>query len=576
MEAAACSSDVLVQSHTRTPTPIALVDDNDPAHPVLSADLICRAARYGEEIAVPANENVFTQGSSAADLYVILEGELEVFDRDKSDARQSIARVKPGQFTGELDLLTDKPSLVSCSTVVESRLLKISSDSLRRLLGGDPQMAEIILLAWISRRMNLVGRGTGGVLLIGRSKSAEILVLQQFLARNGLPYQILYADRDDQTKKLVQYLAIESAQLPVAICPDQTVLRSPSVMSLADALGLSHECNSQEIYDVAIVGAGPAGLAASVYAASEGLSTIVIEALAPGGQAGTSSRIENYLGFPTGISGQDLANRALVQAQKFGASFSISRKAVALVAERGRNLLILEHGRRVCSRTVVIATGARYRRLALEHYRRFEGEGIHYAATEVEAAMCGLESVAVVGGGNSAGQAALFLSSRVAAVHLIVRGGNLARTMSTYLIKRIKAAANINVRLNSHVTGLRGADALDRIIVQNAVSQLEDTIQVCGLFVMIGAVPNTDWIGSSLDTDKAGFITTSLTIGGTSAHETSQPGIYAVGDVRAGSIKRVASAVGEGSAVVSEIHHFLSQMPASTSQTQQVLPCSRE
>jgi thioredoxin reductase (NADPH) len=546
-------------------------DQSDSAHPVLTDELMVRAAVYGEESDLEAGEEVSGQGKGSADFLVILQGELLVFDVDNHGGRREISHIYERQFSGELALLTDKPSLVAMVCVVKSRVLRIPRETLRRLLAGEPQLAEIILLAWISRRMNLVSRGTGGVMLIGRSRT-ELILLQQFLARNGLPHQILYAHRDDNTRELLKYLSIDPGQLPVAICPNQKVLYSPSVSSLADTLGLSPESNPAHVYDVAIIGAGPAGLATAVYAASEGLSTIVVEGLAPGGQAGTSSRIENYLGFPTGISGQDLANRALVQAQRFGAQLVISRKVVALVAEPGRSLVVMEHGRRLSSRCVVIATGARYRSISAENYHRFEGEGIHYAATELEAALCGREAVAVVGGGNSAGQAALFLSSRVLQVHLIVRAGDLNATMSDYLIQRITAAPNIVLRTRSQITSLHGADWLESVTIKTSCNGDEETVEVCGLFVMIGATPNTEWLGAGVDTDSAGFIRTGAGTDGTTTHGTSLPGVFAVGDVRSGSIKRVASAVGEGSVVVAEIHQYLSGLNAAESASTQSQP----
>jgi thioredoxin reductase (NADPH) len=531
----------------------------DTAHPVLNDELMVRAAIYGKESDLEAGEEVSSQGNSSADFLVILKGELLIFDVDNHGGRREISRIHERQFTGELTLLAGKPTLVGMMSPVKSRVLRISREALRTLLASEPLLAEIILLAWISRRMNLVGRGAGGVTLIGRSRT-ELLTLQQFLSRNGLPHQIIYAHRDDNTSELLKYLSIDPGQLPVAICPNQKILHSPSVSSLADGLGLSPGSNPTYLYDVAIIGAGPAGLATAVYGASEGLSTIVVEGLAPGGQAGTSSRIENYLGFPTGISGQDLANRALVQAQRFGAQFVISRRVIALVAEAGRNLLIMEHGRRLSSRCVVIATGAQYRRISAENYSHFEGEGIHYAATELEAALCGHEAVAVVGGGNSAGQAALFLSSRVPRVHLIVRAGDLSGTMSDYLIQRITTAPNIVLRTNSQIVSLHGANWLESVTIKNSCRGDEETVGVCGLFIMIGATPNTEWLGADVDTDSAGFIRTGTAADGTTVHATSLPGIFAVGDVRSGSIKRVASAVGEGSVVVAEIHRYLSEL----------------
>jgi thioredoxin reductase (NADPH) len=534
----------------------------DHAHPSLSDELLIRAAMYGVAVSLVADQELYAQGKCSPDFYVILEGELLVFDVRPSGTAHEIVRIHDRQFTGELDLLTDKASLVGCRATIATRVLRISREDLRRLLADEPSLAEIILLAWISRRINLVGRGSGGVMLIGRSQSAETVMLQQFLSRNGLPHQVIYADRDEQTRSLIGYLALDASQLPVAVCPDQRILHNPTVSSLADALGLSPDANSSQLYDVAIIGAGPAGLAAAVYAASEGLSAIVIESLAPGGQAGTSSRIENYLGFPTGVSGQELADRALVQAQKFGARLVISRRVVALVPEQGSNLLVMEQGRRLSARTIVVATGARYRKLSLDHYRRFEGEGIHYAATEVEASLCGNGAVAVVGGGNSAGQAALFLSSRVSHVHLAVRGEGLRDTMSKYLIERIGAAPNISLRTRTQITALHGEQCLSGVTWKDDVQAITERKAICGLFVMIGAIPNTDWVGTSVDLDGAGFILTGRQCGATSDHGTSVPGVYAVGDVRAGSVKRVASAVGEGSVVVSEIHQYLASLDA--------------
>jgi thioredoxin reductase (NADPH) len=521
-----------------------------------------RIAIYGKELELEAGEEVSPQGNGSPDFLVIIQGELLIFDVDNHGGRREISRIHERQFTGELTLLAGKPTLVGMMCAVKSRVLRIPREALGSLLASELQLAEIILLGWIARRMYLVGRGAGGVTLIGRSRT-ELILLQQFLTRNGIPYQIIYANRDDSTSELLKYLAIDAGQLPVAICPNRRILSSPSASSLADALGLAPASNATYLYDVAIIGAGPAGLATAVYAASEGLSTIVVEGLAPGGQAGTSSRIENYLGFPTGISGQDLANRALVQAQRFGAQFVISRKVMALVPEVGRNLLIMEHGRRLSSRCVVIATGAQYRKISAENYSRFEGEGIHYAATELEAALCGHEAVAVVGGGNSAGQAALFLSSRVLQVHLIVRASDLSNTMSDYLIQRITSAPNIVLRTNSQIASLHGADWLESVTVKNSCREDEETVEVCGLFVMIGATPNTEWLGTDVDTDSSGFIRTGTAFDGTTTHATSLSGVFAVGDVRSGSVKRVASAVGEGSVVVAEIHRYLSGLKAA-------------
>jgi len=534
----------------------------DSAHPVLSDEQMARAAIYGEEAVLEAGEEISGPGESSTDFLVIVEGQVLVYDIDNHGRRREISHVYARQFTGELSLLGNKPPLVGMMSVSKSRVLRVHRDSLRKLLAYEPHLAEVILLAWVGRRMNLVSRGTGGVTLIGRSRT-ELVLLQQFLSRNEIPHQVFYTEKDEKARDLLRYLSVEPEQLPVAICPDRGVLHSPLASSLADALGLSPESNPTSVYDVAIVGAGPAGLATTVYAASEGLSTVVIEGLAPGGQAGTSSRIENYLGFPTGISGQDLANRALVQAQRFGAQLLISRKVVALVAKDKLKLLIMEHGRHITARSVVIATGAQYRTLSAANYRRFEGEGIHYAATELEAALCSHEAVAVVGGGNSAGQAAMFLASRVLQVYLIVRGGDLSSSMSDYLVQRITATPNIVVRTDSQIKSLHGTTWLESVTIENRLQDGEETVDVCGLFVLIGAKPNTDWLGTVVNTDSAGFIRTGTNADWTATHGTSIPGVFAVGDVRSGSVKRVASAVGEGSVVVSEIHQYLATLKTS-------------
>jgi len=534
----------------------------DIAHPILNDELMARAAAYGEEAVLEAGEEISGPGESSIDFLVILEGHILVYDVDSVGSRREISHIYARQFTGELALLGNKPPLVGMMSVSKSRVLRVHRDSLRRLLAHEPQLAEVILLAWVGRRMNLVSRGTGGVTLIGRSRM-ELILLQQFLSRNEIPHQVFYAEKDEKTRELLRYLSVEPEQLPVAICPNRGILHSPLASSLADALGLSPVSNPIMAYDVAVIGAGPAGLATAVYAASEGLSTIVIEGLAPGGQAGTSSRIENYLGFPAGISGKDLANRALIQAQRFGAQLLISRKVVALVAKDNLKLLVMEHGRHLSARCVVIATGARYRTLPAENYHRFEGEGIHYAATELEAALCSEEAVAVVGGGNSAGQAAVFLASRVLQVHLVVRAGDLSGSMSDYLIQRIAATPNIVVRTNSQIRSLQGTEWLESVTIKNSCHSSEETVKVCGLFVMIGAKPNTDWLGAGVDTDSSGFIRTGISINATMTHETSLPGVFAVGDVRSGSVKRVASAVGEGSVVVSEIHQYLAALKTS-------------
>jgi thioredoxin reductase (NADPH) len=411
--------------------------------------------------------------------------------------------------------------------------------------------------ASIGRRFDLVRHSSGGVILLGHEYSAETIRLQRFLTRNGCPFRLLDVEATPDADSLVQYFELAAGQLPVVVLPDQRILRNPANAQLADELGLTDLRDSATLYDVAIVGAGPAGLAAAVYAASEGLSTIVIEGIAPGGQAGTSSRIENYLGFPTGVSGQELSEKSQVQAQKFGARFAISRDVVDMNKCGSLYSLKLEDGEPVSARTVVIATGAKYQKLDIPNYARFEYQGIHYAATSMEAGLCHNQEVVVVGAGNSAGQAALFLSQTARRVYLLVRGPNPRATMSDYLIQRILSSREISLRVKTEIVAMEGDDRLREVTWRdNATEQLE-TREISNVFVMIGASPKTTWLHDTLAMDAKGFILTGSLAGSQTFFGTNLEGVFAVGDVRSGSVKRVASAVGEGSVVVSDIHKYL-------------------
>lgn len=546
-----------------------VLDPSDPyareaqTFPRLSREMIDRLSAYGTVEDVPAGAILFQRGQRSVDFFVILDGVVEVYEMAE-DGPSVFAVQRDGQFTGELDLFNDREILVSGRTGADSRILRIHRPDFRRMLTAEPDIGEVILRAFILRRVGLIRRGQGGVVLIGPGHAADTLRLQRFLVRNGYPHRLLDTELDPEADGFLACFALTADELPVVISPDERVFHNPSNAELADDLGLTERIDPDLVHDLAVVGAGPAGLAAAVYAASEGLRTIVVEGIAPGGQAGTSSKIENYLGFPTGISGQALAGRAQVQAQKFGARLAISRPVVQLHCDEQPYRLELEGGRFVSARSIVIATGARYRKLSVPNYERFEGQGIHYAATAMEANLCSGEEVIVVGGGNSAGQAAVFLSRTVAHVHILVRAPGLAATMSDYLVQRIAMSPRITLHTHTEITGLEGDRMLREVTWTDRRTGEGETRRIGNVFVMIGAEPNTDWLLGCLDLDEKGFVRTgrACAMAAASTFETSRPGIYAVGDVRSGSIKRVASSVGEGSIVVSAIHSYLAPAEA--------------
>jgi thioredoxin reductase (NADPH) len=424
----------------------------------------------------------------------------------------------------------------------------------------ETDIGEIVMRAFILRRVGLIRHAQGGVVVVGPGHGGDTLRIQRFLGRNGYPHRLFDTEVEADSAAFLKGFSVLPEELPVVVLGQGEVLRRPGNAELADALGLTEDLTGAEVFDLAVVGAGPAGLASAVYGASEGLRTVVVEAMAPGGQAGTSSRIENYLGFPTGISGQALAGRAFLQAQKFGAKLAVSRAVEGLDCAASPFVLHMEGGGRLRSRAVVIATGARYRKLDVPGYERFEGGGIHYAATAVEAKLCVREEVIVVGGGNSAGQAAVFLSGHAAHVHLLVRSSGLAATMSDYLIQRIQNSPRITLRPFTEITALTGTSGLSEVTWRNRKTEEEETRRIGNVFVMIGAEPNTDWLHGCVELDPRGFVRTGVDEEGralASPFATTVPGVYAVGDVRAGSVKRVASGVGEGSVVVQAVHAFL-------------------
>lgn len=525
----------------------------------LTPDMIARVAALATEEEVPRGARLFRQGERGVDFFVVLAGQIEVYQVDPSGAEAVITVHEPREFTGEVHLLGDEKLLVTGRAKVDSRVLRVKHGDLRRLLMAEPDIGEIVTRAFILRRVGLIRHAQAGVVVIGSRASADLLRIERFLTQNGHPHRLVDVDVDPDARGYRRCLELRGAQLPAVIHLDG-LLCNPDSATLADALGIAHAIDAARVHDVAVVGAGPAGLAAAVYAASEGLDVIVIEGHAPGGQAGTSSKIENYLGFPTGISGQALAGRAQIQARKFGAKLAIARHVVGLECAGPHFRLQLEGGAWVSARSVVIASGARYRGLALPDYARYEGQGIHYAATAMEEQLCVDCPVVIVGGGNSAGQAAMYLARRAAHVHILVRGAGLAATMSDYLVQRIAASPRISLHTHCEVTELAGDSALRRVTWCDRRTGASATREVSGLFVMIGAEPNTAWLGGCVELDAHGFVVTGqhgLVGPGASVYRTSRPGVYAVGDVRAGSVKRVASAVGEGSVVVQALHGFL-------------------
>ena len=527
----------------------------DLAFPRLSDEVLQRLGFYGQEEVVPEDTCLYTYGDRDTDMLVVLSGEIESRLPVKGGGSKVFRSLSAGDFSGELNLLNTQRSIAEARTTSSSRVLRISRKNLQVLMRAEGDIANIIVSACIWRRIGMIGDPSTGVVLQGCDGDPDLLQLRRFLVRNYYPHRIEELPQSGERGQ-----ALDRTQAPAVELLDGRVLLRPTISELADELGITETSDPHTIYDVAVVGAGPAGLAAAVYAASEGLSTIVIEGIAPGGQAGTSSKIENYLGFPTGVSGAQLASRGHLQALKFGVRFAISRDVVSAAHVNGVHRLILAGGAAVCARSVVIASGARYRRLDVNKHGNFENRGLYYAATAMESLLCRDREVVVVGGGNSAGQASVFLSGFAKHVHHIIRGASLEATMSQYLITRIERSPHITLYTDTEIADLEGETALEFVTWTNRRTGESMRRPVPSVFVMIGAEPNSGWLYGTVKLDGKGFVLT----GGSNGFEvtpyaTSVPGIYAVGDVRATSVKRVASAVGEGSVVVSDIHRYLAQ-----------------
>jgi thioredoxin reductase (NADPH) len=535
----------------------------DQIFPVLAPSEIQRMRRFGEIRWYADGEALIEVGKVGEGLLVFLSGKVEVTQRDASGRRMPIVTYGSGSFMGELAQLAGRPALADAHARSPVEALILRPDKLRALLIAEAELGERIMRALILRRVMLLEAGTGGPVIIGRLENGDVLRLRVFLRRNGHPHQHLDPEADPGAKALIERFQIDPGQLPIVLCPGGQLLRNPGEVELARCIGLVRPIDPNRVYDMAIVGAGPAGLAAAVYGGSEGLSVLVLDCRAFGGQAGASARIENYLGFPTGITGMALMGRAYNQAQKFGVEMAIPDEVLALAAPDATSSshfnLKLNNGERVTARAIVVASGARYRRLAIDGLASFEGTSVHYWASPFEAKLCAGQEVAVVGGGNSAGQAVVYLASQAAKVWLLVRGADLATSMSRYLVDRIAGLANVETLTQTTVTGLEGRAGLLEAIRWRSAGGEEVRRSIRHLFLFIGADPNTAWLsGSDVSLDAKGFVLTGTNAApGRNPLETSRPGVFAIGDVRSGSVKRVAAAVGEGAQVVATLHNTL-------------------
>jgi thioredoxin reductase (NADPH) len=540
--------------------------------PTVTAAQIERITAFGRRMSVPAGQVLAEVGQQNTGFFVVLSGAIDVL-QPIAGGEKLIVRHGPGQFTGEINMLSARRSLVRARAAEPTEVIAVDRDALRRLVQTDPELSELLMRAFILRRMALVEGGTDALVLIGSRHSADTMRIKEFLSRNGQPFRYEDVESDPSVEALLDRFHVGVNDVPIVVCQQGHVLKNPSTSALAVALGLDPQLDPTAVRDLVIVGAGPAGLAAAVYAASEGLDVLVIEGTAPGGQAGTSSRIENYLGFPTGISGEALAGRALSQAEKFGAEVAIGRTVVRLDCDARPYRLQLSDGSQVRTRAIVIATGVQYRKLDVAALQKFEGAGVYHSATHLEGQLCDGQEVVIVGGGNSAGQAAVFLSQIAKRVQILVRGPGLAESMSRYLIQRIECSAKIELGTRRQIVGAEGDGRLERLTWRHVDTGELTTRDIPNLFVMTGADPNTAWLDGCLVIDGKRFVKTGADLtteelaraGWTLPRapylmETSIPGVFCVGDARASSVKRVASAVGEGSICVQLVHRALQEL----------------
>jgi thioredoxin reductase (NADPH) len=552
-------------------SPAATVSRPDRLFPTLTPEQIARIAAHGRRRAIASGDVLVAVGQRPVPFFVVLSGELQVL-RPSAGTEALIVTHRAGQFTGEGTMLTGRRSLARTRVSEPGEVIELDREQLLGLIQTDTELSDIFMRAFVLRRVELIASGYGDVVMIGSAHCAGTLRIKEFLTRNGHPFHYIDLDRDAEAQDLLDRFHVSAADVPVLICRGDAVLRNPSNQRIADCLGFNDAIDRTHVRDLVIVGAGPAGLAAAVYGASEGLDVLVLESNLPGGQAGSSSRIENYLGFPTGISGMDLTGRAYAQAQKFGAEVMVAKGAAKLSCARPLYAVHLEDGGRIDARALIIASGAEYRKPALANVSQFEGAGVYYAASRMESQLCGGEEVVIVGGGNSAGQAAVFLAESAKHVHLLVRKDGLADTMSRYLVRRIEEHPAITLRTRTELVTLAGDRQLERVQWRDNRTGVVETHDIRHVFMMTGAVPNTRWLDGCVALDGSGFIKTGPDLSPedlTTARwplarapfllETSRPGVFAVGDVRGGNIKRVASAVGEGSIAVAFVHQVLHQ-----------------
>jgi len=559
-----------VLTETVRSTPLTSAPDAALMFPTLTSAQIARIASHGVTRPVTRGEVLIEGGQTDVPFFVVKAGEIEVI-RPSGLGNLLIAVLRPAQFTGDISMILGRPAQMRLSVSESGQLVELTRDQMHDLIQTDAEISDVLMRALIHRRIALVTQGIGDALLIGSGRSAATLRIKEFLTRNAHPFKYLDLDRDADVQDLLDRFHVDRADVPVLICRGAAVLKRPSNQEIAERLGFNERIDRNHLRDVVIVGAGPAGLAAAVYAASEGLDALVIEASSPGGQAGSSSRIENYLGFPTGISGQELAGRAYAQAQKFGATVMIAKGAVQLTCEERPYGVRLDDGATIPARTVIIATGARYRKPSLANLEQFEGAGVYYSATFMEAQLCTGDEIVVVGGANSAGQAAVFLARTVRRVHLLVRSSNLSASMSRYLVRRIEEIPTIQIRTRTEIVALDGDGHLERVRWRDGTGGVTSH-GIRHVFLMTGAEANTGWLSGCVALDEKGFVKTGQDLTeqdlaavqwslGRSPYllETSRPGVFAVGDVRCGNIKRVASAVGEGSIAISFVHRVLAE-----------------